>query len=176
MNEKKNACLLDCATTHTILTGKYYFSNLTMHKANVHTISSPAEIIDGSRNTTIILPNGTTLHIEDALLITRSKRNILSFKDVRCNGYQLETIYENNNDYLYITSYKMGIRTIHEKLKASNSRLYCVPIRAIESYATMSWRLVKPNKFGLWYDHISHPKTTMMRRIISNSRGHFLKI
>ena len=53
--------------------------------------------------------------------------------------------------FFCITSYKNGIKTIHEKLEANNSGLYCAQIRAIESYATMSWRLVKPNEFG--YTH-----------------------
>ena len=67
------------------------------------------------------LPNGTTLHLKDALLSSRSKRNLFNFKDVWQNGYHLETIYENDKDCLCITSYKMEIRTIHEKLKVSNS-------------------------------------------------------
>ena len=86
--------MLDCATTHTIINGKHYFSNLTLHKENVHTISSPVKIIESSKNVILILSNGTTLHIEDALLNGRSKRNLLSFKDVLHNRYQLETIYE----------------------------------------------------------------------------------
>ena len=93
--------------------------------------------MDGSRNTTIMLSNGITLHIKDAMLSTKTKRNLLSFKDVRCNGYHLETIIEDDIDSLFIISYKMGIKTIHEKIKASISGWYCVPIRAIESYASM---------------------------------------
>ena len=107
-----------------------------------------------------MLPNGTTLYIEDALLSTRSKRNLLSFKDVRHNRYQLEIIYENNNDCLCIIFYKMRIKTIIEKLKASNLGLYCVPIKAIESYATMSWKSIKPDEFGLWHDRLGHPGAT----------------
>ena len=111
---------------------------MTLRKTNVHTISSPVEMIDGSGNATIILPNGITLHIEDALLSTKMKRNLLSFKDVRHNGYHLETIIEDDIDYLCIISCKMGIKTIHEKIKTSISGLYCVPIQAIKSYANMS--------------------------------------
>ena len=90
-------------------------------------------MIEGFGNATIMLPNGTILHIEDALLSTKAKRKLLSFKDVRRNGYHLETINDNDIDCLCMISYKMGIKIIHEKLKASTSRLYCVLIRAIES-------------------------------------------
>ena len=106
-------------------------------------------MIDGFRNATIMLPNGITLHIEDTLLSTKTKKNLLSFKDVRRNGYHFETIIEDDIDCLYIISYKMGIKTIHEKIKVSISGLYCVPIRAIESYAIMSWKLINPDEFGL---------------------------
>ena len=74
-----------------------------------------------SENATIMLPIGTMLHIEDALLSTKMKKKLLSFKDVHRNGYYLERINENYIDYLYIISYKMGIKTIHEKIKASIS-------------------------------------------------------
>ena len=59
--------------------------------------------------------------------------------------------------------------------EANNSGLYCVQIRAIESYATMSWKLVKLDEFKLWHDCLGHVGSTMMRRIIVNTRGHLLK-
>ena len=138
IEKKEDVCLLDSATAHSIFKDKNYFSSMILRKANVHTISSPVEMLDGFGNATIMLPNGTMLHIEDALLSTKTKRNLLSFKDVYRNGYHLETINDNDIDYLCIISYKMGIKTIHEKLKASILGLYCVTIRAIKSYANMS--------------------------------------
>ena len=133
IEKKEDVCLLDSTTTHSILKDKFFFSTMTLCKANVHTISGPVEMIDGSRNATIMLPNGIILHIEDALLSTKTKWNLLSFKDVCRNGYNLEIIIEADIDCLCIISYKMGIKTIHEKIKTSISGLYCVPIRAIES-------------------------------------------
>ena len=127
-------------------------------------------MIDDFRNATIMLPNGTTLYIKDALLSTKMKRNLLSFKDVRRNRYHFETIIEDDIDYLCIISYKMGIKTIHEKINASISGLYCVPIRAIESYVNMSWKLINSDEFGLWHDYLGHLSATMMRMIILNSR------
>ena len=68
IERKDDVCLLDSATTHTILRSKDFFSSVTLCKANVNTISGPANIIDGYGNATIVLPNGTVLHLEDALL------------------------------------------------------------------------------------------------------------
>ena len=68
-----DACLADCATTYTIICDKTYFSNLPLVKFNVNTISSPIDLIQGSRNTTIILFSETKIHIKDALYSTKSK-------------------------------------------------------------------------------------------------------
>ena len=70
----KDVYLLDSATTHTILHDKDYFSNLTLYKANVHTILGPVKIIERLGHSIIMLPNGTILHLEDALLSSRSKK------------------------------------------------------------------------------------------------------
>ena len=86
IEKNEDVCLLNNATTHTILHGKEYFSNLTMRKVNVHTISGPIKIIEGSENAMIILSNGTTLHLKYALLSSRLKMNVLSFKDVHQIG------------------------------------------------------------------------------------------
>ena len=53
---------------------------VALRNATVNTISSPVEIIDSSNNATIILSNGITLHLENVLSNSRSKRNLLNFK------------------------------------------------------------------------------------------------
>ncbi|KAK6153158.1 hypothetical protein DH2020_012797 [Rehmannia glutinosa] len=173
--EKKDYCLLDSATTHSILTNKVYFSSVKLCKAQVTTISGPIEIIDGSGNATLMLLNGAILQIENALLSSRSKRNLLSFKDVRDNGYHLETLNDHDKECLCITSYKMGKKNVHEKFEAIISGLYYIPIKAFESYDTMPWKLVNPDIFGLWHDRLGHPGTTMMCRIVEHTNGHPLK-
>ena len=55
MSSVGNACLADCATTHTILRDKKYFSNFTLAQSNVHTISGPIDLIKGSGKATIIV-------------------------------------------------------------------------------------------------------------------------
>ena len=96
-------CLADSATTHTIHRDQKYFSHITLVEANVNTILGPANLIDGFGRATIFLPCGTIFHINDALYLVRSIRNLLSFKDIRCNGYHIETTYDNNKEYLCIT-------------------------------------------------------------------------
>ena len=97
-------CLVDSATTHTIIRNKKYFTYLKLTKANVNTISDTTNLIDGSRRANILLPNGTKLQINDALYSSNSRRNLLSFKDIRLNQYHIETTNEGNIEYLCITS------------------------------------------------------------------------
>ena len=96
-------CLAESATTHTILRDQKYFSHITLDEVNVKTILGLADLIDGSGRATIMLPCGTIFHINDVLYSVRSRRNLLSFKDIRHNGYHIETTYDNSKEYLCIT-------------------------------------------------------------------------
>ncbi|GAV63559.1 hypothetical protein CFOL_v3_07077, partial [Cephalotus follicularis] len=95
-------CIADSATTHTILQNEKYFSHLTIVKANVGTISGTSDLIEGSGMVRFVLSNGTQMRIIDALYSTKSRRNLLSFKNIRLNGYHIETTNENDKEYLYI--------------------------------------------------------------------------
>ena len=109
--EKQNIgdiCLADSATTYTILRNQKYFMNLTLLKANVNTISGPTDLIEGSSRAMILLPNNTKICINDALYSSRSRRNLPSFKDIQCNGYHLQSINDENIEYLCITSHDSG--------------------------------------------------------------------
>ena len=63
-----------------------------------NTISGTTKLIEGYGKAQIILLNGTKLAIHDALYSSISRRNLISFKDVRQNGYDLETMTENRNE------------------------------------------------------------------------------
>ena len=90
--KKDDVCFADCATTHTILRDKRYFLELTLIKANVSTISSTTNLVEDSGRANITLPNRTRFHINNTLYSNKSKRNLLSFKDIRRNGYHIETM------------------------------------------------------------------------------------
>lgn len=79
----EDLCLVDSATTHTILKDKKYFSQLVMKEISVSTISGSTRIIEGSGRANVLLPGGTKLEIIDALYSPKSQRNLLSFKDIR---------------------------------------------------------------------------------------------
>ncbi|GAV89200.1 hypothetical protein CFOL_v3_32618, partial [Cephalotus follicularis] len=103
-------------------------------KANVGTISGTSDLIEGSGMARFVLSNGTQMHITDALYSTKSKRNLFSFKDIRRNGYHIETTNENGKEYIYITGNASDRKQILEKLPGLSSGLYIMKIRAIESH------------------------------------------
>ena len=175
IKNKESFCLADSATTHTILKNKAYFSHLTLAKANVNKISGASDIIEGSGRASIVLPNGTCLLIKNAMFSTRSKKNLLSFKDIRHNSYHIETTNERDNEYLCITTIVSGRKHVIEKLPSYNSGLYYTFINPVESHMTINIRSVDPTNFTIWHDRLGQPGSTMMRRIIENSNGHPLK-
>ncbi|GAV92080.1 hypothetical protein CFOL_v3_35464, partial [Cephalotus follicularis] len=103
-------------------------------KANVGTISGTSDLIEGSGMASFVLSNGTQMRITYALYSTKSRRNLLSFKDIRRNGYHIETTNENGKEYLYITGNTYGRKQILEKLSGLSSGPYIMKIRTIESH------------------------------------------
>ncbi|KAG8498491.1 hypothetical protein CXB51_004897 [Gossypium anomalum] len=169
----ENICLADSATTHTILKDKRYFSHLIMKEESVSTISGSTTIIEGSGRAIILLPRGTKIEIINALYSPKSQRNLLSFKDIRQNGYHIETLNEGNCEFLQITSIAQGNKQIVEKLPAFFTGLYYTKISSIETHAIVNQKFT--NDFVLLHDWLGHPGSIMMRKIIKNSCGHSLK-
>ena len=137
MNED-DVCLADYATTHTIIRDKRYFLKLILIKANVSTISGTTNLVEGKGRANIMLPNGTRFHINDVLYSSKSKRNLLSFKDIRKNGYHIKIMNEDNVEYLYITSIISDQKLIMEKLSTFSYGLYHTTIKPIESYVVVN--------------------------------------
>ena len=144
-------------------------------ETNVNTISGTTKIIEGSRRANILLYGGTNLHIENALYSSNSQRNLLSFKDIRLNGYHLETSNEEGIEYLCITKRDMNKTSILEKLPAFSSGLYYTYISTIETNLTVNQKFTNHDKFVIWHDRLGHPGSIMMRKIVENSCGHQLK-
>ena len=108
----KDLCLIDNATSYTILRNDKYFSSLIMRKANVLTIFGNINLIEGSRRTNILLPKETKLCINNAFYSIKSKRNLLSFKNIHRNRYHIETTTKNNEKCLDITNLASGRKNI----------------------------------------------------------------
>jgi hypothetical protein len=104
----RDECLVDSGITNTILKSKKYFFQLSLTETHVNIISGISNLIEGSGRAYILLSKGTKLIINDALYSNKSRKNLLSFKDIRRNDYHIETMTENNIEYLQITTIKYG--------------------------------------------------------------------
>ena len=169
---EKYFCLADNATMHIILKDKKYFQNLTLIKSKVNTISGSSDIMESSGRANFMLPKGTKFSIDYVLYSSKSRRNLLSFKDIQSNGYHIETNNEGSEEYLYITSMVSSQKLILEKLSIFSSGLYYTTLRSIEANVAMHQKCFDSRIFMLWHDHLGHRRSTMMRRIIENSHGH----
>ena len=100
------------------------------------TISGTSNLIKGSERANIM--KGTRFHINDALYSIKSTRNFLSFKDIRRNEYHIETMNDDNKEFLYITSIVYGKKLVVETLSAFSTGLYHKIIKPIESYVVVN--------------------------------------
>ena len=81
------------------------------------------------------------------------------------NGYHIETMNHNGNEYLLIT----GQKQILEQLISSSYELYQTTIRPLESHAVMDQKFNDPKAFLLWHERLRHQRLSMMHHIVQNS-------
>ena len=68
MAMEEELCLIDSCTTDTILRDTRYFHTIRKNNENITTITGSDTHIVGVGRATIILPNGTELVVQEALL------------------------------------------------------------------------------------------------------------
>ena len=160
MNENKDVFVVDCGSSHTILRDKRYFINSTLKNTNINTIAGIASLIEGYGQANIRLPKGTHLQVSDALYSPSSKRSLLSFKDIRMNGFHIETKGEGNKEFLQIIEIAQGNKKVLESIHALSTDLYHTKVSMIEANATFNKIAIE--NFTLWHDRLGHPGSTMM--------------
>ena len=96
-----------------------------------------------------MLPKRTKLYIDDTLYSSKSRRNLLSFKDIHHNDYYIETNNKCSEEYLYITSMVSDQKLILEKLSIFSSGLYYITMRTIETNVIVHQKCSNPNIFML---------------------------
>jgi hypothetical protein len=104
MEAEEEFCLVDSAATNTILRETKYFQTQQKNTKNITTIVGRNGHIVGSGRAVVVLPNNTSIFIEEAFLYPGALRILLTFKDIRHSGYHVTTASENGAEYLYITA------------------------------------------------------------------------
>ena len=137
------------------------------------TIAGRDATIVGSGRATIVLPMGTQITIEDALLYPNSKCTLLSYRDIRQNGFYIETRDDNNEEIFLVTKNSGYDKRIVEKIPSFPSGLYYTYIKPVPHVA---YKVIFQNvdAFKIWHEHLGHPGIGMMQKIIRNSIGHEL--
>ena len=97
----------------------------------------------------------------------------MSFKDIRMNGFHIETKGEGNKEFLQIIEIGQGHKKVLESIHALSTGLYYAKVGMIEANAILN--RVATENFTLWHDRLGYPGSTMMRKLILNTNGHPLK-
>ncbi|KAJ1270167.1 hypothetical protein BS78_06G033900 [Paspalum vaginatum] len=121
---KEELCLVDSCTTNSILTEMEYFQTLKKREGNVLTIVGRDALIFGSGRTIVTLPMGTQIVIEDALLYPDSIHTLLSYRDIRKNGFHVKTHVENKEEYLHLTKLTGYGKQICEEITLDSGLYY----------------------------------------------------
>jgi hypothetical protein len=133
----KDICIVDSGTTNTILKETKYFHKIMKNVGSITTITRSDSCVIGSGKATITLPMGIQIQIKEALLYPESTRTLLSFRDIRANGFHVETTEENGKEYLYIIKYGRYDKEVIEKFPSLESGLYYTKISAPAVYTSL---------------------------------------
>lgn len=183
-NEPSDAyhCLVDSATTHVILKDKRFFTNLDASRApkTIKTLGGSTTIAKGVGPAQVILPGGSTINITYAIYAPKASRNLLSFADLRKNGFHINTASSSGVECLQLVD-EQG--NVVEEFKASGSGLYATTIQpqsSHSSYSSEEGKRVHPdsvqhgtqvNQSILWHDRLGHPGRAMLQRLTNAVQG-----
>jgi hypothetical protein len=148
---EKELCVVDSCTTNSILREIKYFQTLKNRDGKVLTIAGRDAVIVGSGRATITVLMGTEIVIEDALLYPDSTRTLLSFRDIRQNGFHIETHDENQEEILFLTKPNKYGKRICEKIPSLTSGLYYTYIKTIAhvAYKVFFSKMLIHSRFGM---------------------------
>lgn len=160
-----DCCIVDSGASHLILQDKAYFEEVTPHKGKVTTIMGQHQLEEGYGPAILILPRGTTIQLSSAIYAPNATQNLLSFKDIRENGFHIQTSSKDLEEHLHIISKTPHGTQIRETLKALLLGLYITRIRnpRVETLAATTTKT--------WHQRLGHPGTNRFYQILKNAQG-----
>jgi hypothetical protein len=170
---KEEMCLVNSCTTNSILRKTKYFQTRRWRIGAILTIAWRDANIAGSGEAIIVLPMGTEVTINNALLYPDSTRTLLSYRDIHKNELHVVTHKENNEEFIYIIKKNGTGHNILERIHFLPYWLYYIYINHIPHVA---YKVIFQNvdTFTTWHERLGYPGIGTMRKIIGNSTGHNL--
>ena len=107
------------------------------------------------------MPKDTYIRISRAIYLPTSTINLLSFQDIRCNGFYLRTAEEDNQESLQILD-REGCPI--ENILAYSLGLYIVLLICSSEGEDAAFCV------NTWHKRMGHPEVSMMRRIIPSTK------
>jgi len=159
-------CVIDSGTTNTILKDRAFFTEFTKEQEiSINTIEKkPTKIGKKLGTAMIVLPNGTILKILNAIYAPESRRNLLSFGDLRRNNLNVQTSRRLNKETIEISD-PNGL--IVEEFIAENN----LPITKIKPFESETFHTEKQNEnFTTWHQRLGHPSNSMYYKIHESVR------
>ena len=160
--------LVNSATTDTILRDKKCFSYLgPVMTKHITTVTGSHLISYQIGEACLVMPKGTHIRISRVVYLPMSTRNLLSFQDIRRNGFHLRTAEEDNQELLQILD-REGCPI--ENIPAYSSRMYIVPLICLSEREDVAFCV------NTWHERMGHPGVSMMRRISLSTKGHNFQV
>ena len=107
-------------------------------------------MIVGTGRAIFTLPNGTQVIIENTLLYPDSSRTLISYRDIRKNGFHIETHEDNKEEYLLFTKDHGYDKKVHAKIPSLSSGLYYTYIKPVKHVAyKVIFRMLTHSKPGM---------------------------
>ena len=169
--EDDKQCLIDSATTHSILKYKGLFTKLKMlHDAPpIKTLGGKSKVIKGVGEANIPLPNGTTLNISKAFYAPMATRNLIGFKDFRANNLHLSTATDDQGNEM-LEAWDQN-RSKVEEFPTIGNGLYTTQLYINEENPSSYTSSIKENDLIKWHDRLGHPGKNLFRKIILSTKG-----
>jgi len=174
-------CLIDSATTHVILKDKRFFIKLDASRApsTIKTLGGATTIARGAGAAQVMLPSGCSIFVENAIYAPKASRNLLSFADLRKNGFHLNTARSSGVECLQLVNQN---GQVVEEFDDNGNGLYAtkiIPCATKSSFYTEEGKKSLPDvsssTLSLWHDRLGHPGKDMLQRMTKAVKGISLK-
>lgn len=162
----RSMMLLDSGATITVVKSAKYFTKMQRENYKIASMSGLNLTVRGSGPATFILPGGTRIYAERALLIPTARRQVLCENDVFNSGYAINThIFTKGEKFKTLTNEHGNCA---EKFYYTNNGLIEFEI-ATNEFIALTGEITDDGR--LWHDRLGHPSTRMLQNILKSAAG-----